>query len=751
MVRLGLGFAGLIAAILAYLLLSGGPRPFRGNTSSYNVLLITLDATRADHLGCYGGRSARTPVIDGLAEAGALFEQAYAAAVTTLPSHASILTGLLPPVHGIRADGSVRLRPAVETLAEVIRSSGYRTGAVVGASVLDSLSGLDQGFEAYDDALPEGASGGNDFAERDAGDVTDAALRFVGRVKAERWFLWVQYFDPHEPYRPPSPYREQYAKSRYDGEIAYVDAEIGRLMAGIAETGARDRTIVVLTADHGEGLRDHGERSHGVFLYDEVTRVPLIVTVPGFLEGSKRVAAVVRATDIMPTVLDLLRLPPRPASDGISLWPLMDSQTDDLSLSAYSESAAPLLLYGWSPMAALREGKWKLIQAPRPELYDLSADPRERSDLLGAESARAASLRDRLDRRLRDAVEAGRGLESVAASPEPSSRLRSTGDAGGGGSKDPLDADPMLLLEGGARGLPDPKDRLELLDRINRVELAYHASDFQTAVSLARGILEESPDNDAVRRYLAHAYRSLNLFDPALAEYRTLLSKNPADVNLMLDVGGILLDRGDLDRAKETFEQVLTLNPGHPYALSGLGGVFFAKGDFPSAMQYHKRAVQERPNHTQSILAMARMFQGGGKTHEAEVFYTRVVELDPKNLDALFGLGWLKFNAKDYEGALKALEEASAVDPAMPELNLYRGDVLLALGRLAEAEDQYKQGIAKAPGLPQGYHGLGLASVRRGDRQSARRYFGEALRVNPSFAASREELRRLQRAAGAGG
>jgi arylsulfatase A-like enzyme/tetratricopeptide (TPR) repeat protein len=747
-----LAFAGLVVLILAYLLWGGGQHPFNGNTSAYNVLLVTLDTTRADHLGCYGDKSIRTPILDGLSDNGVLFEHAYTAAVMTIPSHTSILTGLLPPAHGIRNNGTSRLRPSVETLAEVLKASGYRTGAVVGAFVLDSMFGLDQGFESYDDYFPDTGSHDILFAERDAKKVTDAALGFLSQVKAGKWFLWVHYYDAHSPYRPPSPYKEEYKGREYDGEIAYVDSELGRLLGGIQEIGARDHTIVIAVADHGEGLRDHGEESHGVFVYDETAHVPMIIQVPGFVEGPKRVPAVVRTIDIMPTIIDLLRLPPRPNAPGTSLWPLIAGQVSDLGLAAYTEAPYSYLSFGWSPLVSLREGKWKFIEAPRREMYDMPADPRERTNLAASEATRIAGMRKSLERIVQDSAEDAKGSESMSTSPEEEAQLRSLGYTGGAEkTKDALSADPMLVLSGGARGLADPKDHVEALEAINRVLLAYGAGDFQAAGTMAQQILAKDPGNLSMRQYLADSYRMRKMFDQALSEYRTILDKDPTNVNVLLNVGYIYMASGDAVQAKATFEKALAAHPGHTYAMASLGNLAFMQGDYDQAVSYYRKVLLKRPNHRASVLAMAKIFEHRGAVREAEVFYKHALDIDPNDTDTLLSLGWLQFSGQKYDDALKTLERAASLDPSLPEISLARGDVLLAQGRLADAEAQYRQGIAKAPQAAQGYHGLGLIAESRGDLASARSYFEQALRANPSFNPSLEQLKRLKARGASGG
>ncbi|HET6373458.1 MAG TPA: sulfatase, partial [Candidatus Polarisedimenticolia bacterium] len=297
-ILIGLAGAILLAGLLYFMFWRGTGR-FHGATGDANVLLISIDTLRADHLAAYGYRGIATPTLDGLAQQGVLFENAITPAVMTLPAHATLLTGLHPPTHGIRNNGDFRLNPNVLTLAEVLKARGLRTGAVVGSFVLDSMFGLNQGFESYDDSLPTRVPNEAFLAERPARAVTDAALRFVKTVNGARFFLWVHYFDPHHPYTPPQQFRDQYPRRGYDAEIAYVDSEIGRLLAGLPAAGVTGKTLVVVTADHGEGLQDHGEQTHGIFLYEETTHVPLIISLPPDIPSGRRVKGTVRTADIM--------------------------------------------------------------------------------------------------------------------------------------------------------------------------------------------------------------------------------------------------------------------------------------------------------------------------------------------------------------------------------------------------------------------------------------------------------------------
>lgn len=364
-----------------------------GAAAGYNVLLITLDTVRADRLGCYGYERAETPAIDGLAKRGVRFADAVTAVPITLPSHATIMTGVMPPKHRVRLNGFQQLPEEATTLAEVLRGRGYRTGAVVASVVLDAARGLDQGFDSYDDQMTsEGRAVMAGAVERPAAEVTSAAIRWLDTSTgaAAPFFLWVHYFDPHDPYAPPEPFRSRHAGAPYDGEIAYMDSEIGRLLAHVAELGAAPRTVVVLVADHGEGLGEHGERAHSHLLYESTMRVPLVIA-PGELIKRPIVmdGGVVCTADVAPTLLDLVGVAGGlPDGDGQSLVAGTAKEGEDAGdaeRAVYMETLWPHLVHGWAPIYALRRHGDKYISAPWPEYYDLARDPGERENLLAGD------------------------------------------------------------------------------------------------------------------------------------------------------------------------------------------------------------------------------------------------------------------------------------------------------------------------------------------------------------------------------
>jgi len=343
--------------------------------SPFNILLITIDTIRADHLGCYGYQKIKTPHIDQLAKEGVLFEKAFSPIPITLPSHTSILTGTYPTFHGIRNNGTYAVSESAETLSELLKNKGYTTAAFVSSYVLDKRFGLDQGFDVYDDTLSQQGEQKLGDKERQAESVTQAAIRWLKEIKSAKFFLWVHYFDPHEHYQPPPPFCDEYAGRLYDGEIAYTDHWLGELLKTLQQTSLAENTLIVLTGDHGEGLGDHQERTHGIFIYDTTLHIPLIFTCPQLLPKSMRIKSLVRLIDIAPTILAIAGNKPFKDMQGVSLLPLMQGKTNNLDLILYCESFYPQYSHNWSPLVGLRTEKWKYIEAPMKELYRIDRDP----------------------------------------------------------------------------------------------------------------------------------------------------------------------------------------------------------------------------------------------------------------------------------------------------------------------------------------------------------------------------------------
>jgi arylsulfatase A-like enzyme len=428
-----------ISAVFSVVLVGGAlfwwhrtpaPALSSGACRGCNVLLITIDTLRADRVGAFGGRPGLTPNLDQLAADGLRFTRAYSSAPLTLPSHASILTAVSPPVHGVRANGLFRLGPRLPTLATVLKSAGYRTGAFVGSFVLDARFGLNRGFDVYDDRYGEKHAGDPaEGAERRAEDVIKPATAWItastnqqSAISNQQWFAWVHLYDPHEPYRAPEPYASQHEP--YDAEVAYADAMVGKLLADLRAAGRLDRTLILVAADHGESLGEHGERTHGVFVYEPTMRVPWIISgAGGWGLGAGRGASwdgLVRLIDLAPTALDLVGIAPPASFEGRTVAPALTEER-----TGYVEAMDANLTRTWAPLTGIVTRDYKLIDLPIPELYDLRADPHETANLYARDAARARTLESLLHGQTAAFASHGSAAEQTTLSADPSACRRS--------------------------------------------------------------------------------------------------------------------------------------------------------------------------------------------------------------------------------------------------------------------------------------------------------------------------------------
>jgi arylsulfatase A-like enzyme len=445
--------AGVLAPVLVAVVSHAACQPRSGGitTTPTGVVVITLDTTRADRLPAYGLMGVSMPHLDRLAQEGIVFDRASSVGPLTLPAHCSLFTGLFPPGHGVRDNSGPSLAPEHTTLAEILRARGFATAAFVGSMVLDANRGLAQGFDVYGGVAGTGAPADHRdemAGQRRADAVVTDAIRWLDGSRGSRFFLWVHLYDAHRPYDPPEPFRSRYTDP-YIGEIAFADSQIGRLLETLDRRHLLDRTIFVVAGDHGESLGEHGERDHGIFIYESVLRVPLIVRAPAY--APRRVDSAVRLVDVMPTILDMLDLP-QPTGNGVSLTELMNGRRRHLDVDVYAESLYPQR-FGWSPLRAVRSGRFKLIDAPRPEVYDLDRDPFEERNIHHERRALAKALAARVN-----VLATGSRQPAIQNSPAPilrevEARLAALGYVGSSAGGEPQRDAP----------LPDPKDCLHTL------------------------------------------------------------------------------------------------------------------------------------------------------------------------------------------------------------------------------------------------------------------------------------------------
>lgn len=560
----------LVPALAA--LACGAPQPT-------GILLVTLDTTRADRLGAYGWGAARTPTLDRLAREGVLFENAVAPAPITLPSHASILTGVAPPAHGVRDNGLFALSPEAELVSEVLRGEGWRTGAFVGSFVLHARFGLDQGFETYRAPTPAPDAAPGFQPERRAATVVDDTLSWVSELgSGERFFAWVHFFDPHHPYLPPHKWRSE-SLHPYDAEIAYTDHQLGRLLAALEERGRADDLLVVVTADHGEGAGDHGEDSHGVFVYQATLRVPLLFwgTVLAPWAG-QRVQGFVSLLDLPATLLAFAGLEPDAlpkAAPRPLLVPGRGPAAPDPGRSIYVESLLPYHSFRWRALRGLIEDGYKLVAFETPELYALAVDPGEQRDLAAAEPERVARLQQRLtELEARDADLGWGRVRSVDARERE--LLHALGYAVGAGGADPFDP-----------GLPDPRRRIEDIGLVTAAGTAIFRASKKTP--LEPGAFAERPDGEAVP--------GRELVRRAAGLLRELRERNPHDPHVYTDLGTVHSLLGRPGQALPLLEEAVRLRPGDAALRYHLAHAYEATGERESAVRAMRAARALDPDH----------------------------------------------------------------------------------------------------------------------------------------------------------
>jgi arylsulfatase A-like enzyme len=577
-----------ISCVVLLGLIAGGVVWYVRSPSPLNVLLITLDTTRADRLGCYGYSLARTPVLDRLALQGVLFERAYAPVPLTLPSHASMLTGLYPPEHGLHNNGQAALPQGLPTLATELQAAGYETGAFVAAFVLNNKFGLQQGFENYNDdlSLADGRLHGH-HQYRDASLVINAALRWL-RPRSHKPFLcWVHLFDPHFPYLTHEDQFGQEFKDRpYDAELAYVDEQIDRLITHLKESGALQHTLIVIVGDHGESLGEHGELSHSMTVYDATLRVPLLVVSPNESRPGHRVAEPVSLVDLTPTVLDRLGLRPLQHVSGRSLRPALRGESL-IALPCYAETNEPYHAGHWSPLRALITSQWKYIRSPQPELYDLIGDPRELKNLATESRDQLLKLEEELtswEERMNQGL-----ADNVALSEQERRTLGSLGYAS---------IHKTIAEED--RPLRDVKDMLPYYYKLNDAAAMMDAGHYDTAEPLLREVLAADADYFAAHGELGRCLLKQKRLPEAVQSLRRAMKLEPGSEGVQSMLGATLLLQADYFAAVEALELAIRLNPDLYQNHFNLGLTLEKLGRSDEAIKHYQDCLDRAPGSVQA-------------------------------------------------------------------------------------------------------------------------------------------------------
>ena len=631
-----------------------------------NVILITIDTVRADHLGCYGAKNIQTPTLDALGHDGVVFERAISQVPLTWPSHTAILTGLYPFQNGVQDFTGQPLDARFRSVAQAFKQHGYATGAVVSAFVLDRSWGLARSFDFYDDAFAPEAFANRDLGlvDRRAGESVDHALAWLKKNPRRPFFFWLHLYDPHSPYDPPEPYRSQYQGHLYDGEIAYADHELGRLISWLKRNQLYDPSWIVFLSDHGESLGEHGEHEHGFFVYNATVHIPLIVKLPvgsGIRPG--RVTRPVETTAVAPTLMRAAGIHDAVEKQFISPELLRNDSPSDAA--AYSETFYPFSSFGWSPLHALETNRFHYVDAPQPELYDVIADPEEKNNLAPQQTATLAVLKDKLQAQFRERPYTPAENSNSGLSPDALDKLRSLGYVA---YRSPVSANTL------AAGLADPKSKLWEFNSVLEAEDALRAGDVAKGKSLLLQVREKDPEMYVVPFVLGETALGQQQWDEAAAELRKCLDLNPHFDQAMLGLARALIFLGKTEEGRQWSLKAIQYNPENYRAWYQLG--------FIDARNDKKQGIAD---------------------------YEKAISIQPSFAPLRRDLGLLQFEQGNYAEAAKHLSRAT--DLGIKEANLYNslGISYSRTGRLRAAVASYKEALKLDPKLAQTHLNLGFA------------------------------------------
>jgi arylsulfatase A-like enzyme/Flp pilus assembly protein TadD len=629
-----------------------------------NIILITVDTVRADRMGFLGSKLGLTPNLDTLARESVVFTHAYSQVPLTAPSHATILSGTYPQFHQVN-DFQVPLAPDLPYAPAILRAHGYRTSAFVGAMVLDPHAGFargfDRGFDTYDAGFHQARPGEDRYhsTERRGGEVLAHALAWLNQHPRGPFFMWLHLYDAHDPYDPPEPYKSKYAAAPYDGEIAYVDSAVGKFLGDLRTRGLYDGAVIAVMADHGEALGEHGEDTHGFFLYDETIHVPLVIKLPGAPSAGKdsagtKIESRVGLVDVLPTILQAVKIPVPPEVQGESLLGMLlpkpgpaesarASAGPDASPDrpAYAETDYPQNTYGWSPLRALRTGKYLYIKAPRQELYDQSDDPKAEHDLSSASTAVTSTLAGQLDA-FRQKTITSREAPKSTVDPEAQAKLAALGyvatDSGASNARG---------KEHGA----DPKDKIEIGNLIHRTYLLIEDQRYQEAVPLLRQLIAKEPDTPLAYAQLGQCFVSLKDYPQAVPVLRKAVELRPDMTLPHFQLGVALLETRDIAGAVPELEMVVARVPRWEEAHLLLQMAYAQTNRMPEAIKECERVLAFDPDHYGTNLLLGRVLELTGRP----------------------------------AAALPRLKKAAALDPKAPEPHMFLAEAYGQLGRKTDA------------------------------------------------------------------
>lgn len=723
-----------------------------------NVLLITVDTLRADHLGSYGYASAQTPNMDRWASQGALFENATTTVPLTLPAHSSLMTGQNPFVHGVRDNGGFYLDEKAVTLAETLKEAGFQTGGFISAFVLDRRWGISQGFDHYFDnfELSKFKMLSLDSVQRRGDETLQEGLNWMDQNKNSRFFAWMHFYDPHTPYDPPEPFRSS-ALTRggiglYDGEISFVDNLIGRIHDFLVQKNLLSTTLVILTADHGESLGQHEESGHGFFIYDATVHIPLIILMPG--ETPRRIPNQVRIIDLHATICDAVKVPPSSEGQGVSLLPLIRGQTLSENLVAYSESYYPRFHYGWSELKAIRTNEYKYIQAPDQEFYRMTEDPHEKNNLFLNEQRRAALF----EREMAQMIGTyGHVQQPQSIDDDSLEKLQALGYIG--------TAVPTTVLEDG--NLADPKEKIRLYNRIKAAQWFSAEGKTENAFKSIREVLAEdsgileahlvlgnlllkdraysearksfqaalqlNPDYVSAIFAMARTYKEEENWDAARAGFERLMEMDPRDSKPYFHLADIAMAQNDLDQAQLLLEKVIEMEPDQAISRNRLGGVLLEMNELDRAEKEFQKALELNPRIPNAHFNQALVYEVRQQWQPAIAQYRTELELFPESYPAHFNLSRIYRKLGQPEAERAELEECVRQKPDYGIAYLYLAYNLLRTGGdLQNAKSLAETGlplVQESSQIPFGHYVMADIYNRMGMPEEAMNHVQQAKRL----------------------
>lgn len=656
----------------------------------FNYIIVTVDTLRVDRIGCYGYKDVDTPTMDLFAKRGIKFENCISPTPLTLPSHSSIMTGTFPAFHGVRDNGGFLVPPELKTLAELFKENEYDTAAFVASYVLDSKWGLNQGFDFYYDRFDlsqyKSISLGN--VQRRGDEVIDQALPWLEDHKAKPFFAWIHLYDPHTPYDPPSPFKEQYPNRPYVGEIAYTDSQLARLWQYLEEENLIENTILIFASDHGESLGAHKENAHGFFIYQEAVHVPLIIVTPfESLFGQSR-STVVSLVDILPTMLEMASIPVPSTAQGKSLQPLLFQDREDPEAFAYSETYYPRLHYGWSELTSVQTGRYKLIVAPRLELYDLEIDPQESTNLLDTESHEARRLKDLIDVFTEETEKNALKLDYNQMDEDSRQKLAALGYLG---------TITETSLEG--KKLGDPKDKITIFNQLSEARELGLGRKFEAAVRMIEKIIQEDPD--------------------VIDAYFTM--------------GNLYFKEKDFEKALEYFFQVLSRQPNDTFTVSNIANSYIMMSELDEAEKFLSSTIDSLPPDSQINLIMGNINNAQREYDTALAYYKKCLEINPASASAYNAIGGIYVVQKNLDKAEEFLREAEKRNTKLMNIHYNLAQLFEERKDFTQAESEYKKELENIPHNFRASFNLSRIYRLRGDVANEETYLEETLNSNSNF------------------